>query len=98
MVNIKYNNFKINSCSEVSPAISLEHWGKVRSRFNMNMIHCPKFFRALPFRIRTCITAFVTGSASGDGGELEPFGNALTDVSVFIVTMNCSFNASCHQQ
>ena len=40
--------------------------------------------------------AFVRGSASGDGGELEVFGNALTDVSVFSVTMNCSFNASCH--
>jgi hypothetical protein len=42
--------------------------------------------------------AFVRGSASGDGGELGAFGNALVDGSVFRVTMNCSFNASCHQQ
>lgn len=68
----------------------------MRSRFNMNIMHCPKFFRASPFCIRTCIIAFVTGSASGDGGELEVFGNALADVSVFRVTMNCSFNASFH--
>jgi hypothetical protein len=41
------------------------------------------------------MTAFVTGSASGDGGEFEALGNALPDASEFIVTMNCSFKASC---
>ena len=60
----------------------------------MNIIHCPKFLRALPFCIRTCIIAFVRGSASGEGGEFGAFGNALVFVSAFKVTMNCSFNAS----
>jgi len=42
--------------------------------------------------------AFVKGSASGDGGELEALGNALVAVSACSVTMNCSFKASCRQQ
>jgi len=41
------------------------------------------------------MTLFVTGfSASGEGGELDAVGNALMLASEFIVTMNCSFNAS----
>lgn len=43
------------------------------------------------------MTLFDWGSASGEGGELVALGNALTPVSVFIVTMNCSFNVSFHQ-
>ena len=37
---------------------------------------------------------FARGSASGEGGDAGAFGNALADDSAFIVTINCSFNAS----
>ena len=94
-MNIRYNNFKISSCRDVSPEINDEQIKEVRSRLSINMIHCPKFLRALPFWIRICITALVSGLISGDGGEFGDFGNAVTDVSVFMVTINCSFNASC---
>jgi hypothetical protein len=46
--------------------------------------------------MRTCSTGFARGSASGEGGDVGAFGNALADVSVFMVTMNCSFNANCN--
>jgi hypothetical protein len=59
------------------------------------MIHCPKFLRALPFSTRTCITGLDKGLTFGDGGEFGDWGNAFIDVSAFIVTINCSFNASC---
>jgi hypothetical protein len=39
------------------------------------------------------MTTFVKGSV-GVGGEFGVVGNALT-VSEFMVTMNCSFKASC---
>ena len=96
MVNIRYNNFRMSSWRDISPGISGKHWKYVRSRFSMNIIHCPKFLRALPLRMRTCSTGFARGSASGEGGDVGAFGKALADVSVFMVTMNCSFNANCN--
>jgi hypothetical protein len=42
------------------------------------------------------MTLFDRGPASGEGGELGALGIALAEASVFIVAMNCSFNASFH--
>jgi len=96
VVKIRYNNFRISSCKDISPGISGKHQKQVRSRFSMNIIHCPKFLRASPLSIRTCSAGLAKGSASGEGGDVGAFGKALADVSAFMVTMNCSFNASCN--
>ena len=68
--------------------------GELLSRFSIKIIHCPKFLKLSPFRINIWMTAFVNGLTLGEGGELGDAGNALVEVSAFIVTINCSFNAS----
>ena len=94
---MRYNSFRMSSCRDISPGISAKiSFQEVRSRFSINIIYCPKFLKVFPLSMRTSGTGLAKDSASGEGGDVGASGDALAEVPGFIVTINCSFKASCH--